>query len=158
MGSAQCGQLGEDSHASIEHSTNPAVRLRGRIGTGAGGTATGEQEALDRTTCPEGSDRTRDRVASGEKHERTEEAEGRAGREKTANRIPAPERQALHQVVAAEVLRTAKKPLHQSEIAKVLIEKKGVKSKSKRFPMTLGIQLGKDSRFKRVARATYTLK
>ncbi len=98
----------------------------------------------------------------GTKVGRPKKTKAKANPKKPAKRAPVGFRQRngkpTIKSLAADVLRSAKKPLHQNEIAKLLIEKKGVKSKSKRFPMTLGIQLGKDSRFKRVARATYTLK
>lgn len=63
-----------------------------------------------------------------------------------------------HKDLALEVLRDAKRPLHQRDIAKILKDKKGVKSKSKAFDRSLGLMLSQDKRFKRVKRATYTLR
>jgi hypothetical protein len=57
--------------------------------------------------------------------------------------------------MALEVLRSAKGPMHQRDIARVLEQKSGVKPKSRNLDRTLGLVMSKDKRFKKVGRATY---
>jgi hypothetical protein len=79
-----------------------------------------------------------------------------SGRKAAATRRPRARRG--QKELAIEVLREAKKPMHQAEIARVLRTKKGVKTKSKAFDRSLGLMMSQDERFKKVKRAVYALR